>query len=91
MDGERYEIPPDAARAVEECRGPVRSEPGPGPEPGRYPRRFGRRDALAAADAVLVPLQCEFFALEGLAQLLSTVDTLQHGYPVGIGDAGDRR
>ena len=34
-------------------------------------------NALAGADAVLVPLQCEFFALEGLSQLLSTVEQVR--------------
>ncbi len=34
-------------------------------------------NALACANAVLVPLQCEFFALEGLSQLLSTVEQVR--------------
>jgi chromosome partitioning protein len=34
-------------------------------------------NALAAADAVLVPLQCEFYALEGLTQLLATIKRVQ--------------
>ncbi len=34
-------------------------------------------NALAAANSVVVPLQCEFFALEGLSQLLSTVEQVR--------------
>ncbi|MEQ8345716.1 MAG: ParA family protein [Sneathiellaceae bacterium] len=37
-------------------------------------------NGLVAADAVLVPLQCEFFALEGLSQLLKTIDRVRHAY-----------
>jgi chromosome partitioning protein len=43
-------------------------------------------NAMAAANAILVPLQCEFFALEGLSQLLKTVeqvrDTLNPGLTI---------
>lgn len=34
-------------------------------------------NAMAAADAVLIPLQCEFFALEGLAQILRTLEQVR--------------
>ena len=34
-------------------------------------------NSMAAADSVLVPLQCEFFALEGLSQLLQTVEQIR--------------
>lgn len=41
-------------------------------------------NALAAANAVLVPLQCEFFALEGLSQLLRTVDQVRTALNPGL-------
>jgi chromosome partitioning protein len=34
-------------------------------------------NALTAADAVLIPLQCEYYALEGLASLVETIDLVQ--------------
>ncbi|MBT9259997.1 MAG: ParA family protein [Clostridiales bacterium] len=34
-------------------------------------------NALVAADAVLIPLQCEYYALEGISQLLNTIDLIR--------------
>ncbi len=34
-------------------------------------------NALTAADSVLVPMQCEYFALEGVSQLLATIDRVR--------------
>jgi chromosome partitioning protein len=45
-------------------------------------------NALAASDAVLVPLQCEFFALEGLSQLLKTVDQVRSSLNPRLGIHG---
>ena len=36
-------------------------------------------NAMTAADAMLIPLQCEFYALEGLSQLLQTVKRIKQG------------
>ncbi|HET9684838.1 MAG TPA: AAA family ATPase [Gemmatimonadaceae bacterium] len=43
---------------------------------------------LAAADALLIPLQCEYYALEGLSQLLNTVHLIQHGVNPALTIAG---
>ncbi|KUO49189.1 MAG: chromosome partitioning protein ParA [Sphingomonadales bacterium BRH_c42] len=45
-------------------------------------------NALCAADSLLVPLQCEFFALEGLSQLLQTVERVQQAFNPGLGIIG---
>jgi len=45
-------------------------------------------NALTAADTVLVPLQCEFFALEGLSQLLQTVERVQQRFNQDLGIIG---
>lgn len=41
-------------------------------------------NALTAADTVLIPAQCEYFALEGLSQLIATVRTVKRLYNPGI-------
>ena len=43
---------------------------------------------LAAADALIIPLQCEYYALEGLSQLLNTVHRVQQGVNPGLGIDG---
>jgi chromosome partitioning protein len=45
-------------------------------------------NALTAADSLLVPLQCEFFALEGLSQLLQTVERVQERFNADLGIIG---
>ena len=45
-------------------------------------------NALAAADTLMVPLQCEFFALEGLSQLLQTVERVQQRFNPNLGIVG---
>lgn len=43
---------------------------------------------LVAADALLIPLQCEYYALEGLSQLLNTVHRVQHSANEKLGIDG---
>jgi chromosome partitioning protein len=43
---------------------------------------------LAAADALLIPVQCEYYALEGLSQLLNTVHLVQRGVNPRLGIDG---
>ncbi len=41
-------------------------------------------NGLAAADSVLIPLQTEYFALEGLSELLESVDRVRHSFNPGL-------
>jgi chromosome partitioning protein len=41
-------------------------------------------NALVAADSVLIPIQCEFFALEGISQLLDTIDRVRSAFGHGL-------
>ena len=49
---------------------------------GQYPAAViseMRVKPLAAADQVIIPIQCEYFALEGLSQLVKTIDMIRKG------------
>ena len=43
-------------------------------------------NSLTAADAILIPVQCEYYALEGLSQLLSTIRLVQKHLNQSIND-----
>tara|TARA_Y100001936_G_scaffold254029_1_gene323733 strand:+ start:29465 stop:30310 length:846 start_codon:yes stop_codon:yes gene_type:complete len=45
-------------------------------------------NALVASDGVIVPLQCEYLALEGLSQLVRTVERVRDGFNPGLGIQG---
>ena len=41
-------------------------------------------NALVASDSVLIPIQCEFFALEGISQLMDTIDRVKSAFNPGL-------
>lgn len=45
-------------------------------------------NALVASDSVLIPIQCEFFALEGISQLIDTIDRISAGLNARLGIEG---
>jgi chromosome partitioning protein len=45
-------------------------------------------NALMASDAVLIPIQCEFFALEGVSELMDTIDRIREGFQHPLEIAG---
>jgi chromosome partitioning protein len=45
-------------------------------------------NALVAADSVIIPIQCEFFALEGISQLIETIDGIRQSFDHNIAIEG---
>ena len=45
-------------------------------------------NALVAADSVLIPIQCEFFALEGISQLMDTIERIKESFQHNIQTEG---
>jgi chromosome partitioning protein len=45
-------------------------------------------NALTAADSLLIPLQCEFFALEGVSELMNTLGRVQKALNPGLSVEG---
>ena len=43
-------------------------------------------NALVAADSVMVPMQCEYYALEGLTALMQTIEQIQGQHQSGSGN-----
>ena len=43
-------------------------------------------NAMVAADSVLIPIQCEFFALEGVSQLIDTIDRVRDSFGSKLAD-----
>ena len=41
-------------------------------------------NALSASDSVIVPIQCEYFALEGLGKLLNTIKVVQQKFNINL-------
>ena len=79
LAGAEVELVDQDRRRAEDARRPR-------PDPGRYdyviidcPPSLGliTVNMLTAADAIIIPLQCEYYALEGLSQLLNTVHRVQ--------------
>ena len=76
IDGKELEILPDPAARTVEVRVTAQN-----PDAAMH-------GALAAAEAVLVPLQCEYFALEGISELTATLRRIQRALNPGLAIEG---